>query len=124
MLGLGKGTLLIDCHSFSSQPNLLCSNPPDIDICIGFNDDSTCPEKVVIGKIKEHFLSRGYKVGINTPFSNSKTFEVPVRYHSVMIEVNKRLYMNEQTLEKTDGFDRLKADIQSLYDKLLQQGAH
>ena len=116
--------LLIDCHSFSSQPNLLCSNPPDIDICIGFNDDSTRPEKVVIGKIKEHFLSRGYKVGINTPFSNSKTFEVPVRYHSVMIEVNKRLYMNEQTLEKTDGFDRLKADIQSLYDKLLQQGAH
>ena len=122
LLGLGKGTLLIDCHSFSSQPNLLCSNPPDIDICIGFNDDATCPNKVVIGNIKQHFNSCGYKVAINTPFSNSKTFEVPVEYHSVMIEVNKCLYINEQTLEKTDGFDQLKADIQSLYEKLLYYG--
>ena len=122
MVELGSDLLLIDCHSFSSLPNLLCSNPPDIDICIGFNDDATCPNKVVIGNIKQHFASRGYKVGINMPFSNSKTFEVPVEYHSVMIEVNKCLYMNEQTLEKTDGFDQLKADIQSLYDKLLNGG--
>ena len=117
---LGSDLLLIDCHSFSSQPNLLCSNPPDIDICIGFNDDGTCPNKVVIGNIKHYFESLGYNVGINTPFSNSKTFEVPVEYHSVMIEVNKRLYMNEETLEKTDGFDSLKHDIQSLYPILLK----
>ena len=120
MVGLGSDLLLMDCHSFSSHSNLLCSNPPDIDICIGFNDDATCPNKALIGDIEQHFQSRGYKVGINTPFSNSKTFEVPVEYHSVMIEVNKSLYMNEQTLEKTDGFDQLKASIQSLYDKLLQ----
>lgn len=118
---LGSDLLLIDCHSFSSQPNLLCSNPSDIDICIGFNDDDTCPDKVVIGNIKHHFESLGYKVGINTPFSNSKTFEVPLKYHSVMIEVNKRLYMNEDTLEKTDGFEKIKNDIQSLYCQLLKK---
>ena len=120
IVDLDPDLLLIDCHSFSSLPNLLCSNPPDIDICIGFNDDATCPHNAVIGNIKWHFTSIGYKVGINTPFSNSKTFEVPVKYNSVMIEVNKRLYMNEQTLEKNHGFDRLKTDIQSLYDILLQ----
>lgn len=120
LLSMGEGTLLIDCHSFSSQPNLLNSNPPDVDICIGFNDDATCPNKVVIGNIVQHFSSLGYKVGINKPFSNSKTFDVPVKYHSVMIEVNKQLYMNEQTLEKTNGFEQLKANIQSLYDKFLQ----
>lgn len=118
---LGSDVLLIDCHSFSSQPNLLCSNPPDIDICIGFNDDDTCPNKVVIGNIEQYFLSRGYKVGINKPFSNSKTFKVPVKYHSVMIEVNKRLYMDEQTLEKTERFDYLKLDILSLYSILLNE---
>jgi N-formylglutamate amidohydrolase len=112
--------LLIDCHSFSSRPNLLNRNPPNIDICIGYNDDATCPDKVVIGNIVQHFKSLGYKVGINEPFSNSKTFEVPVEYHSVMIEVNKRLYMDEQTLEKTDGIYTLKQDIQSLYPKLLK----
>jgi N-formylglutamate amidohydrolase len=112
--------LLIDCHSFSSFPNLLNSNPPDIDICIGYNDDETCPSTVVIESIARHFGSIGYKVGINTPFSNSKTFEVPTEYHTVMIEVNKRLYMKEETLEKTDGFMRLKDEIQSLYKILLK----
>ena len=110
--------LLIDCHSFSALPNLLNSNPPDIDICIGYNEDETKPEQEKIDLIVTHFRSLGYKVGINEPFSNSKTFAVPVKYHSVMIEVNKRLYMDEQTLEKTEGFEKLKTDIQALYDIL------
>lgn len=117
---LGDNLLLIDCHSFSSQPTLLCSNPPDVDICIGFNDDDTCPSKVVIGNIEHHFLSRGYKVAMNTPFSNSKTFDVPVKYHSVMIEVNKRMYMDERCVAKNEHFDHVKNDIQELYDMLLR----
>lgn len=120
IVGMGAGLLLIDCHSFSALPNLLCSNPPDIDICIGYNDDETCPDKVVIGNIVHYFESLGYKVGINEPFSNSKTFDVPVEYRSVMIEVNKRLYMNEQTLERSDNFHKLAHDIQSLYNVLLR----
>ena len=118
---LGEETLLVDCHSFSNIPNLLCANPPDIDICIGYNDDETHPIEVAIGNIVQYFKSHGYKVGINKPFSNSKTFNVPMKYHSVMIEVNKRLYMNEQTLEKSDSFYKLKHDIQSLYNVLLKK---
>ncbi len=120
LFAMGENTLLIDCHSFSSKPNLLNSNPPNIDICIGYNDDETCPDNVVIGNIVHHFESLGYKVGMNVPFSNSKTFSVPTKYHSVMIEVNKRIYMNEQTLEKNDGFEQLKHDIQLLYNQLLK----
>ena len=112
--------LLIDCHSFSHLPNLLNSNPPDIDICIGFNDDETCPDKIVIDNIVQHFKSLGYKIGINEPFSNSKTFAVPVQYHSVMIEVNKRLYMDESTLMKKESFMTLKRHIQQLYQLLLE----
>ena len=121
LVQLGDETLLIDCHSFSNLPNLQNSNPPDIDICIGFNDDETRPSLDVISNIVQHFKIRGYKVGINKPFSNSKTFAVPVKYHSVMIEVNKRLYMNETTLEKTEGFNKLKSDILSLYETLLRE---
>ena len=113
--------LLIDCHSFSSLPNLLNNNPPsDIDICIGYNEDLTRPNKVTIGNIVQYFRSQGYKVGINEPFSNSKTFSIPTEYNSVMIEVNKKLYMDEHTLEKNEGFNRLKDDIQSLYEILLK----
>ena len=115
--------LVIDCHSFSSRPNLLDNEPPkDIDICIGFNEDITKPDKVVIGNICKYFSDCGYHIGINKPFSNSKTFPLPSnRYHSVMIEVNKRLYMNESTLEKTEGFTKLHNEIQALYKKLLIQ---
>lgn len=113
--------LLIDCHSFSNIPNLLNNNPPsDIDICIGFNDDLTCPKKVTIGNVVQYFRSRGYKVGINKPFSNSKTFSIPSEYNSLMIEVNKRLYMDEYTLEKTEGFEKLNQDIQGLYSILIK----
>lgn len=113
--------LLIDCHSFSNLPNLLCSNPPDIDICIGFNEDETCPNKAVIGKISHFFASFGYKVGINEPYSNSKTFSVPIKYHSLMIEINKRLYMDEETLEKQEGFMRIHQILKSLYKMLLMK---
>lgn len=119
IVGLSGNILLIDCHSFSALPNLLNSNPPDIDICVGYNDDGTCPNKVVIGNIVQYFKSLGYKIGINEPFSNSKTFSVPVAYHSVMIEVNKKLYMNEQTMEKTEGFVKLNMEIQNLYSLLI-----
>ena len=112
--------LLIDCHSFSALPNLLNANPPDIDICIGYNDDESCPDNDIIGNMVHHFESLGYKVSINEPFSNSKTFAVPVPYHSVMIEVNKRLYMNEYSLEKTCGFNKLKSEINALYELLLK----
>ena len=62
----------------------------------------------------------GYSVEFNKPYSNSITPQMPFPYTSVMIEVNKRLYMDEQTLEKAEGFEKLKQDIQSLYGTLLK----
>ncbi len=121
LLEAGGDTLLIDCHSFSAQPNLLNAEPSEIDICIGYNDDDSCPPRTTIDTIAHHFASSGYKIGINVPFSNAKTFAVPAPYHSVMIEVNKRLYMNEQTLQKSAEFERLQQDIQSLYDGLAKR---
>jgi len=37
-----------------------------------------------------------------------------------MIEVNKRLYMDELTLEKTARFDKLRGEMQALYVQLLE----
>ena len=36
-----------------------------------------------------------------------------------MIEVNKHCYMNEDTLEITDGYYKLHAELQELYKNLL-----
>ncbi|MCQ2148267.1 MAG: N-formylglutamate amidohydrolase [Bacteroidales bacterium] len=114
--------LLIDCHSFSSCITPLQTDLKEIegiDICIGFNDDFTRPSDEVINLVRSHFEDWGYAVSINTPYSNSKTVETPALYNSLMIEVSKRLYMNEKSLEKADGFRRLKLSIEELYMKLV-----
>ena len=38
--------------------------------------------------------------------------------HSLQIEVDRRLYMNQKTLQKSDGFEQLKADIAHLIEAL------
>ena len=120
-----RRVLLIDCHSFSSSPTVLC-NPrktgKQVDICIGYNDDATRPEKEIIDFVATYFENLGYTVGHNTPFSNSKTVPCPLPYHSLMMEINKHCYMNEKTLEKTKDFYTLQNNIRHLYDLLLDDG--
>ena len=113
---------MIDCHSFSSRPTILqpdISKNQDVDICIGFNEDRTKPHEETLALVAQHFIEKGYKVAFNTPFSNSKTVETPAKYTSLMIEVNKSLYMDEDTLEKNASFWKVRDDITSLYAKLL-----
>ena len=102
-------TLLIDCHSFPSRL------APDVDFCIGFNDNWSRPSESLISVIKNILESNGYKVGVNTPYSNSLT-PVTAFYKSLMIEVNKRLYLDETTHTMTPQSTELTAMINQLYD--------
>lgn len=88
---LCEDALLFDCHSFPSEMG-------DIDICIGFNEDWSKPDKRTIEMAVNLFAENGYKVGINEPYSNSETPDCPFQYQSMMLEVNKRTYMEEDTL--------------------------
>ena len=49
------------------------------------------------------FDMNGYTVGMNDPYSNSETPDCPFMYQSMMLEVNKKVYME-------DGSLRLKHD--------------
>ncbi len=97
----------------------LCLIPHDVDICIGWNEDDTSPDRMLLECVATYFKDCGYSIGINKPFSNSKTFPGASGYHSLMIEVNKRCYMNEETLEKTPNFTNLHNQLQRLYEILL-----
>jgi N-formylglutamate amidohydrolase len=88
---LCEGALLLDCHSFPSDMS-------DVDICIGFNEDWSKPHKSTIGFAVNLFEDNGYKVGINEPYSNSEAPECPFSYQSMMLEVNKKAYMEDGTL--------------------------
>lgn len=110
---LNERSLLVDCHSF---PSTLY----DTDICIGYNDDWSYDENIVNG-IKNIFESRDYTVTVNKPYSNSITPETDFKYKSVMIEVNKRVYMNESllTLEQ-DGMKwaRWNGTLEMIYNHI------
>lgn len=109
-----SGTLLIDCHSFYSDM------AKDVDICIGYNDDWSKPDEQTIGGIVSIFESAGYKVGLNTPYSNSITPKADVRYKSLMIEASKRLYLRDYEIELSTRYaPRLSATIREVYDFVL-----
>ncbi len=88
---LSEDAVLIDCHSFPSEFDL------KTDICIGFNDDWSYDERLV-DMIKSEFEHAGYHVSLNKPYSNSITPQCSFPYKSVMIEVNKKVYMDEYHL--------------------------
>lgn len=110
---LSEHSLLIDCHSFPSDMS-------DVDICIGYNEDWSKPTDFVIDLVVESFKQYGYKVGINTPFSNAIAPETGYTYNSIMIELNKRVYLNEQTLDFNDNAPKLREQLASLYSLLLR----
>lgn len=87
--------IIVDCHSF---PERLA---PDVDFCIGFNDDESKPDDKMINDVTHLIRKYGYRVAVNYPFSNSITPVRPMIYKSIMIEVNKRTYMEETTLQPT-----------------------
>ena len=87
---------IIDCHSFSNERYWFHDPSLDLpDICIGY--DEFHKDDALVEAIKEVF--KDYKVSINTPYAGSM---VPTKYYmkdtrvkSVMIEVNKKLYLEE-----------------------------
>lgn len=88
---LTEGALLLDCHSFPSHLS-------DVDICIGYNENWSKPCKETIETDVNIFEDAGYKVGINYPYSNSETPNCPFCYHSMMLEVNKKTYLHNDSI--------------------------
>jgi N-formylglutamate amidohydrolase len=114
--------LIIDCHSFSSipLPYELNQDKRRPDICIGADDFHT-PRKLT-ECIFKLFNSKGYKVEINKPFAGTI---VPIEYYgnnskiqSIMIELNRSLYMDEITSVKSVKYKQLKQDINDIINFL------
>jgi len=111
-------SLIIDCHSFSSQP-LPCDNDqstPRPDFCLG-TDLFHTPSALT------HMAARcieemGFSVEINWPYAGSLVpmalYRKDHRVASIMIEVNRRLYMDEMTGAKTGRFDSIREQIRKL----------
>ena len=115
----------INCHSMpdrSARPNKASLSPfpgtgPSLDFVLGNRDGTTsCPEFTAL--IKDYLTERGYRVALNDPFKGVeliRRYSAPTRgRHSIQLEINKSLYMNEETLAKNDNYDAFKKEIENL----------
>jgi N-formylglutamate deformylase len=116
--------LILDGHSFPLEPLPfeMDKSPDRPDICIGTSEFHT-PE-TLCGLITQFVKKNGMSVKLNSPFAGTM---VPMKYYlkdnrvsSVMIEVNRKLYMDEKTGEKKSEFEQVKAFIHNLITEILE----
>jgi N-formylglutamate deformylase len=115
----------INCHSMPAVSSSHATDFPGLvhaDFVIGNRDNTTSSENLVLF-IQDQLAQHGYDVAINHPY---KGVELVRRYgkpeqhrHSVQLEINRKLYMDESTLSMHAGFDALKRHLQSLVQQLL-----
>ena len=110
----------INCHSMPALSNEMAEEGPGIsrpDFTLGDRDGTTCcPELTEV--VRAALSARGYEVTLNDPYKGAelvRAWSAPeAGRHSLQIEINRRLYMDEDTFEKTEGFEKLRANLTGL----------
>lgn len=83
---------LVDCHSFPDAPFIRDTDKEERpDICVGVN--STTPKFMELF-FKLFFESKGFSVKINSPYKGALIPFGCQHTHSIMIEINRKLYMS------------------------------
>jgi len=114
---------LINAHSMpgKSHESHFLRRP---DFVLGDRNGTSCDPSFT-RRVRDILQDMGYSVALNDPY---KGVEIVQRYgkpqagqHALQLEINRRLYMNEQTLEKTDGFARLQKDMAQFFKLITEE---
>lgn len=118
-------SLHLNCHS---MPAVAASHATDFpglvhaDFVVGTRDHRSA-SPALAQWIVEHLAALGYQVSLNHPYKGVelvRRHSDPARQrHSVQLEINRRLYMDELTLAPHAGFAPLQAHLQGLVQGLL-----
>ena len=114
----------VNCHSMPAVAGTVSwvkTGTPFADVVLGDRDGSTCaPEMTAL--LAAAFRAEGLGVAINDPY---KGVELVKRFgrphenrHSIQIELNRKLYMNEATRERNANYGMLKASLQRVMKQL------
>ena len=107
--------LIVDCHSFSSValPHELDQAAHRADICIG--TDAFHTHLLIRDAIVAAGEEEGFSVTVDAPFAGAlvplSSYRKDRRISSVMIEVNRRVYMDERSGLKTQDFRQVCAAV-------------
>lgn len=115
-LDLDGKCLIVDCHSFPSTP-LLKGNDQSIntpDFNIGTYAFHT-PQKLIDCAVA-YFKDKEYSLGIDWPYSGTIVpmdfYKKNKKVQSIMLEVNRRLYLKEPSNEKSESYAATKEIVQ------------
>jgi N-formylglutamate amidohydrolase len=114
----------LNCHSMNAVSGAMGqggAGVPRADIVLGDRDGTTCaPEFTAF--VRDVLVGFGYGVKVNDPF---KGVELVRAYadpaagrHSLQLEINKRLYMDDHPVRPHAGFASLQAHLMQLVDAI------
>lgn len=115
-LELYNRAIILDCHSFPDIPMKRSANKivPRPDFNIG-TDKFHTPKKLIDISV-DFFKKSNLTLGIDYPFSGSI---VPMEYYqknknveSIMLEINRKLYLKEGTYVKSENYETTKKIVQ------------
>ena len=114
----------LNCHSMRSVAGKQGEDGEGnvrADFVLGDRDGTSCEPRFT-EFVRATLAAMGYAVKVNDPY---KGVELVRAYsdpkagrHSLQIEINKRLYLNEATLEKTAGFAALQRNLSALLSEI------
>ena len=112
----------VNCHSMPSTGNRQMGRKGEHgDFVLGDRDGTTCDGEFT-DFVARTLRGMGYEVHINDGY---KGVEIVRRLgrpaegrHSLQIEIDRALYMDQRTLEKNAGFDQMQADLARLVEEL------
>lgn len=106
----------VDCHSMPGTGTRIMGDfgKQRPDFIIGDREGTTCSADFT-NLIVESLRTKGFDVRVNERFKGA---EIVRRYsdpaagrHSIQIEINKSLYMDEQKFERLEGFEKFRDDV-------------
>ena len=113
----------LNCHSMPAVGDANADDPgrARADFVLGDRDGTTCDPSFTRA-VAEELRRLHYDVAINDPYKGVELVRKHGRpaenRHSLQIEVNRRLYMDEATLEPNDGYAKLERDLESLLSRV------
>ena len=108
--------MLVDCHSMPSSTGHKDERPRP-EFVLGDRYGTSCVG-VLAETVESTLRGLGYTVSRNKPYAGGFITEhygnPSAGLHAIQLEINRALYMDERRYERINGFDRLKADLETL----------
>jgi N-formylglutamate deformylase len=115
----------INCHSMNAVAGVQGeggAGSARADFVLGDRDGTTC-EPGFTAFVRETLMGMGYGVKVNDPYKGVelvRAYSNPATgRNSLQVEINKRLYVDQATHQKTAGFEALQKNLRTLIDALL-----